>query len=111
MDSAGYGLHHVLSQTLARVARLGHGPANAAMLPHSIEALAARAPGAAGLAEAGAGARRLAARAGAERLRDLGVARAAIPALAAAAAERSELAHTPPTASERELRELYEAAW
>ncbi len=44
MDSTGYGLHHVLSQTLARRAGVGHGPANAAMLPHSIAALAERVP-------------------------------------------------------------------
>jgi alcohol dehydrogenase class IV len=46
-----------------------------------------------------------------ERLRDLGVARATLPALAAEAAGRPELANTPPAAPERELRDLYEAAW
>jgi alcohol dehydrogenase class IV len=111
MGSTGYGLHHVLAQTLARLAGVGHGPANAAMLPHSIAALAGRAPGAAGPAALAPAASRLAARAGAERLRDLGVERGAIPALAAAAAARPELAHTPPPASEDELRGLYEAAW
>jgi alcohol dehydrogenase class IV len=112
MDSAGYGLHHVLAQTLARLAGVGHGPANAAMLPHSIRALSARAPeSAAALGQAGAGARGLAARAGAERLRDLGVERGAIAGLAEAAATRAELARTPPAATERELRELYESAW
>jgi alcohol dehydrogenase class IV len=112
MDSAGYGLHHVLAQTLARLAGVGHGPANAAMLPHSIRALSARAPeSAAALGPAGAGARGLAARAGAERLRDLGVERGAIAGLAEAAATRAELARTPPAATERELRELYESAW
>ena len=74
MDSTGYGLHHVLSQTLARRAGVGHGPANAAMLPHSVAALAERFPEEAGLGALAAGAARLAARAGAARLRDLGVA-------------------------------------
>ena len=111
MDSTGYGLHHVLSQTLARRAGVGHGPANAAILPHSVAALAERFPEEAGLGALAAGAARLAARAGAARLRDLGVARAALPALAAEAAGRPELANTPPSALEPELRELYEAAW
>jgi alcohol dehydrogenase class IV len=111
MDSTGYGLHHVLSQTLARHAGVGHGPANAAMLPHSAGALAARFPDAPGLGPIGDGAARLAARAGAGRLRDLGVARDALAALAAAAAERPELANTPPAATPEELRGLYEAAW
>ncbi|HEX2507995.1 MAG TPA: iron-containing alcohol dehydrogenase [Miltoncostaeaceae bacterium] len=111
MDSTGYGLHHVLSQTLARHAGVGHGPANAAMLPHAARALAQRFPGAAGLEAIGAGAARLAQRAGAARLRDLGLSREDLPALAAAAAERPELANTPPAASAEELRRLYEAAW
>src|SRR4051794_9485594 len=34
IDSAGYGLHHVLSQTLARFAGVAHGASNAVMLPH-----------------------------------------------------------------------------
>jgi len=81
------------------------------MLPHSVAALAERFPEEAGLGALAAGAARLAARAGAARLRDLGVARAALPALAAEAAGRPELANTPPSALEPELRELYEAAW
>jgi alcohol dehydrogenase class IV len=111
MDSTGYGLHHVLAQTLARSAGVGHGPANAAMLPHSILALAWRSPaGAAGAALLPA-ARRIRARAAAERLRDLGVPRELLGALAAEAAARPELASTPPAASQEELLALYEAAW
>jgi alcohol dehydrogenase class IV len=112
IDSAGYGLHHVVSQTLVRHAGVGHGPANAAMLPHTIPALARRAPeAAASLDAAHEGAARLAPRAGAERLRALGVPRASLPALAARAAERKELSMTPPPADVDELRALYEAAW
>ena len=33
IGSAGYGLHHVLSQTLVRLAGIGHGAANTIMLP------------------------------------------------------------------------------
>src|SRR5204862_397341 len=42
IDATGYGLHHVASQTLVRYAGIGHGPANAAMLPHTLVALARR---------------------------------------------------------------------
>jgi alcohol dehydrogenase class IV len=112
IDSAGYGLHHVVSQTLVRYAGAVHGPANAAMLPHTIPALMRRAPDAAPLLEAAReAAARLAPRAGAAGLRSLGVPRVALPALAARASERAELAMTPPAAGEDELRELYEAAW
>ncbi len=41
IDGCGYGLHHVLSQTLARFGGVGHGQANAAMLPHTLPALGA----------------------------------------------------------------------
>src|SRR5947199_383092 len=44
IDATGYGLHHVASQTLVRLAGVGHGPANAAMLPHTLAALRRRAP-------------------------------------------------------------------
>ncbi|HEX8082706.1 MAG TPA: iron-containing alcohol dehydrogenase [Solirubrobacteraceae bacterium] len=109
IDANHYGLHHVLSQTLVRVGGAGHGPANAAMLPHTIEALRRRGeipPEAAGVA------RDLARRAGAERLRDLGVAREALDRCADAAAARgADLARTPPPADRDEIRALYEAAW
>ena len=44
IDHAGLGLHHVLCQTLVRLAGGGHGPSNAAMLPHTIGALRKRNP-------------------------------------------------------------------
>lgn len=112
MDSTGFGLHHVVAQTLVRVAGVGHGPANAAMLPHTAVALARRFPRhAPELRELGRDAARLAPRAGAAGLRSLGVERGALDELARRAAERSELAATPPAAGVAELRALYEAAW
>ena len=110
IDSAWYGLHHVVSQTLVRLAGAGHGPANAAMLPHTAAALAAR-PAGSVAPEAIELARDLARRAGATRLRDLGVERDALPGCADAAAARAELDLTPPRASRDELLALYEAAW
>ena len=45
IDSTGYGLHHVLSQTLVRLARrVRTGQANAVLLCHTIGALAWRFP-------------------------------------------------------------------
>jgi alcohol dehydrogenase class IV len=116
IDGAGYGLHHVLSQTLGRFAGAGHGPANAVMLPHTLAALGERFPaGLAALSRAigedpGALARRLAERAGAASLTAVGVGAGQLPELAARAAERAELRQTPPAATEGEIRAIYERA-
>jgi alcohol dehydrogenase class IV len=109
IDSAWYGLHHVMSQTLVRLADAGHGPANAAMLPHTSAWLAEQRGGVTD--EAIELARDLARRAGAAHLRDLGVERDALATCADAAAERAELDLTPPRATRDELLALYEAAW
>ena len=115
---AGYGLHHVLAQTLARFAGVWHGHANAALLPHTTVALRERAPGALAALDAAAGvemealARRLAHHAGAQQLRDLGVDEATLERCVDEALERSgDLAGTPPAAGEAEIRALYEAAY
>jgi alcohol dehydrogenase class IV len=108
IDHAGLGLHHVLCQTLVRVGGGGHGPSNAAMLPHTIGALRRRNPA---TVDATALARDLARRAGAERLRDIGVDEAKLEDCVRAAAERPQLKVTPPPADEDEIRALYEAAW
>jgi alcohol dehydrogenase class IV len=116
IDSAGLGLHHVLAQTLVRVAGIGHGPANAALLAHTIGALAWRNPAchtaltAAIGQEPGDAAARIAERAGAARLADLGVDPALLVRAAETAAERAELDHTPPRASAAEILALYQHA-
>ena len=109
IDSAGYGLHHVMSQTLARFAGVGHGPSNAAMLPHTLVALQRR--GAPGAAELVALASDLARRARSSRLRDHGVDEAALDMCADRAAERPDLDNTPPRAGRDELRAIYAAAY
>lgn len=108
IDSAGYGLHHVLSQTLARFAGVGHAQANAVMLPHTLVALERR--GARGAGELVALAAGLARRARAVSLRELGVDEAALEVCVDAAAGRAELAAVPPRPDRDELRELYAAA-
>jgi alcohol dehydrogenase class IV len=109
IDSAGYGLHHVLSQTLVRFGGVGHGPANAAMLPHTLVALERR--GAHGAGELVPLATELARRAEAVRLRDLGVDEALLDELADAAAPRAELDLIPPRPDRDELRALYASAF
>jgi alcohol dehydrogenase class IV len=117
IDSTGYGLHHVLSQTLVRLAGAAHGPANAVMLPHTAGALAWRFPErleALGVALEGDPAdvaARMCKHVGATRLRELGVEREKLGKCAEAAAERPELDLTPPRADRAELLALYEGAW
>jgi alcohol dehydrogenase class IV len=98
-----------MSQTLARVAGVPHGKANAAMLPHTLLALARR--GAAGTAELAGLATELATRAEALRLRDLGVDEDTLDRCADTAAGRAELDLTPPRADRDELRALYASAF
>lgn len=114
IGSAGYGLHHVLSQTLARFAGVAHADANAIMLPHSVAALEHRSPAAiASFREAlgtepAALALRLKELAGIEGLR--GVSEEVLDRCAEEASRRAELHMTPPPASRKELRALYAAA-
>jgi len=117
IDSTGYGLHHVLSQTLVRLAGASHGQANAVLLCHTIGALGWRFPQrieALGIALEGDPsdvAARMCRLTGATRLRDIGVEREALAECAAAASERPELDLTPPRADRAELLALYEGAW
>ena len=105
IDSAGYGLHHVLSQTLARLAGVGHGPSNAVMLPHTLVALEQR--GASGAAALIPLATDLAHRAGASRLGDLGVDEATLDRCADAACRaRRARPHSAARRSRRAARAL-----
>lgn len=107
IDSAWYGLHHVLSQTLVRLGGVGHGPANAAMLPHTMRALERRGCELVAPVEL---AERLAAVAGTSSLAALGLDEAILDRCADAAASRPELHNTPPAADRDELRAIYAAA-
>lgn len=101
IDSTGYGVHHVMAQTLVRVGGAGHGPANAVLLPHTARRLGADPA----LAE------RLLRHTGLKGIRDVGVARDRLAACAEAAAGRPQLDLTPPRAGRDELLEIYESAW
>jgi alcohol dehydrogenase class IV len=117
IDSASYGLHHVLSQTIAREAGIAHGAANAILLPHTISALAWRFPKeherlteAMGGEEPAEIAARIGALTGHVKLRDVGVDAAAVSRAAETAAARDDLDKTPPRASRAEVIAIYESA-
>jgi alcohol dehydrogenase class IV len=103
IDSTGYGLHHVMAQTLVRVGGAGHGPANAVLLPHTMRRLGAG--GSIPLAL------RILERTGLLGIRDTGVPRERLGECADAAAARGQLDLTPPRAGRDELLEIYERAW
>lgn len=117
IDASWYGLHHVMSQTLVREAGADHGPANAAMLQVTSAALRERRPQQIAAVEHAMGepvdavARRFAARAGAKRLRDIGVTEDQLQRCVEVAVQRPELSLTPPPARRDELEQLYRAAW
>jgi alcohol dehydrogenase class IV len=117
IGSAGYGLHHVLAQTLARFAGIGHGAANAVMLPHSLAALTRRFPGRITRLGEAIGRNPLAIAvhvrdlSGTTRLRDVSVSAQQLDQCADHAAARAELHLTPPAADRDELRALYGLAW
>jgi alcohol dehydrogenase class IV len=117
IDSTGFGLHHVMAQTLVYAGLASHGQANAILLPHTLGALAWRFPVqrdelAETLGEDPAdAAARICARAGTTRLGELGIAPADLDAAADAASRRPQLDGTPPRADRAELRALYEAAF
>ena len=112
LDSTGLGLHHVMAQTLVRLAGIGHGQANAAVLPHTIGALGRRNPEA--IAAFGEDLThtvlQIRGRTGFAGLRDLGVDPAVLPECAEAAAARPQLKLTPPAADRDEILALYESA-
>jgi alcohol dehydrogenase class IV len=116
MDSTGFGLHHVLAQTLVRVAGIPHGTANAVLLSQTIGALAWRFPEQHEALAAALGGdpaevtARLTERAGVTSLGALGVDHATLEACADAAAERDDLEKTPPRAGRGEILALYEHA-
>ncbi|CAB4919108.1 unannotated protein [freshwater metagenome] len=117
IDANWYGLHHVMSQTLVRETGAGHGAVNAALLPVTAAALRRRQPEAFALIDEAIGeqveevAQRLARRAQAIRLRDLGIDEDQLAHCAELAATRPEVALTPSPAGPREMHQLYLEAW
>jgi maleylacetate reductase len=120
--SAGFAVHHAVCQTIVRVAGTPHAQTNAVMLPHFVRMMVPRAPQQISLLGAATGAgvdgadrvpdhiAELAARAGVERLSELGVERAALDEIVEAALAHPALGNTPDPPGREELRALLEAA-
>jgi maleylacetate reductase len=118
IDSAAFGIHHVICQTLVRLCDTPHAETNAAVLPHTMAFVAARVPDRlAPLAEAiGTTPDQLE-----PRIHELGGAPAGLGALDAdrskldhaieAMLQRPELAFTPEPPTRADLEALIEAAW
>jgi alcohol dehydrogenase class IV len=118
IDSALFGVHHVICQTLVRVCGTPHAETNAAVLPQTMAFMAPRAP---------SEMRELAAALGTEpgalavRIRELGGDPAGLGELGAdrsrlddaldAMLARSELGFTPQPPDRRGLEEIVERAW
>ncbi|HEU0195258.1 MAG TPA: iron-containing alcohol dehydrogenase [Gaiellales bacterium] len=118
LGSAGLALHHVVCQTIVRIAGTDHAATNSAMLPRTAEALARVAPAqmgaladAIGAADAGLGPRIAELAGGPTRLSAIGVERGQLGTIAEAAAARSELANLPRTPTRDQLLRLLESAW
>ncbi len=98
VDSAGYALHHVLGQTVARVCGTPHAETYAALLPHTMAAMRERAPSALAELSAAVGAtvaslpQRLDELGGGARLQ---LDRSQIERVVEQALDRSDLAATP----------------
>src|SRR3954447_17033789 len=106
VDHSGLGPHHVLAQTAVRTASLAHARANAALLPSTVRAMAARAALDPELERC---ADRLRRRAGAD-LGAMGTDEAVLERAVEAALRRPELERVPPPFERDEVRRIYRAA-
>lgn len=118
LGSTELSLHHVVCQTIVRVCSTPHAATNAVMLPHTAEAIAGFAPAemaplaeALGVSPAEMPGRIAELAGGGGSLRDLGVQREALDAVAEAARGRSELDRLDHPPSRDQLRRLLERAW
>ena len=121
MGAAGFALHHLLGQTLVRVTGAPHAKAYAVLLPHTVSAMASRAPEAVAKLAGALGAEpraeaapdriaELAAHSGVTRLSEVGVTQDAIDRVVEEALARPDLSNTPDPPDAAELRELLERA-
>jgi alcohol dehydrogenase class IV len=117
IDSAGMGLHHLVCQTLVRLCGTPHAATNAAILPHAVAFLAARAPepyerlaGALGT-ERSELASRIEELGRPPRLGEVGGDAARLDEAIEAMLKRPELQHVPRPPSHQELTELVGKAW
>ncbi len=118
IDSAGLGLHHLVCQALVRVCGTPHAETNAAILPHALAFLAARAPAAFEPLAAALGtdldglAPRAAALGQPPALGPLSTQPESLDSALETMLKRSELAHVPgPAVTRAELAGIVSRAW
>lgn len=118
IDSAAFGMHHVICQTLVRICGTRHAETNAAILPKSLAYMAPRVPdGLASLAESLATdatdveARVTELGGGPAGLGELGAVRSRLERAIESMLIRPELAFTPEPPGREQLEGLIEAAW
>ena len=113
LGATGLAVHHVVCQTLVRVAGTPHADTNAVMLPHTLDLMGRRVPEAIGRfrSRLGADAAELAARSGVPgTLAELGVGEADLQPVVEAALARPQLANTPQPPGREELHTYLLAA-
>jgi len=117
IDSAGFGLHHVICQTLVRLCGTPHAETNAAILPHAVAFLAEQAPEpyerlAASLDTNHAGlSRRIEGLGRPPRLSEVGGDASKLDDAIEAMLQRPELQRVPRPPDAAELRNLVARAW
>ena len=117
IDSAGFGLHHLVCQTLVRLCGTPHAETNAAILPHSVAFLAAQASepyqrlAAALGAERDGLARRIEGLGRPPRLGEVGGDPSKLNEAIEAMLQRPELQHVPQPPDREELSGLVAKAW
>lgn len=117
IDSAGFGLHHVVCQTLVRLCGTPHAETNAAILPHAVAFLAERAPEAYERLAGSLDTDRLALTQRIEdlgrppRLSEVGGDESKLDEAVEAMLRRPELQRVPRPPGASELRDLVERAW
>jgi maleylacetate reductase len=118
IDSAAFGVHHVICQTLVRVCDSPHAETNAAILPRAMAFMVPRAPGvlaalgeALGADPAGIEARILDLGGNPPGLGEIGADRSRLDQAIEAMLTRPELAFTPEPPGRDELAQLIERAW
>jgi alcohol dehydrogenase class IV len=123
LGSTGLAVHHIVSQSIVRIAGTSHAETNAVILPHALELMAGRAPDALGRLSVALGAELpdpqraaaqvavLSARAEVTTLVDLGVEWPQLEEVVDAVLARPELRNMPEPPGRRELSELLERAF
>jgi maleylacetate reductase len=118
LDSALFGLHHVVCQSLVRELRIPHAETNATMLPRVLDALIPRVGKQMTALARALGTTRTDLRGrveelggGPRRLRDLDPDRERLGEAVKAIMARQELQLTPDVPGEREIRALIDDAW